>query len=186
MSHGFWVPVGLKGCWLRRYCFAISWSSWINTPAESSVLVCKSEMLAALPFAACSTMRSQAWAPQKYLSSDDDLLFLFHQWKANLRVLEVAEIKTVPHVPISHPFVERLIGTVRREYLDEVLFWNAADLKSKLTEFQHYYNEERVHTALDGKMPSEAAGRSLQPRVDIGEFQWKSHCRGLFKLPVAA
>ena len=28
------------------------------------------------------------------------------------------EIKTVPYVPLSHPFVERLIGTVRREYLD--------------------------------------------------------------------
>jgi hypothetical protein len=41
------------------------------------------------------------------------------QWQANLRILEVAEIKTVPYVPLSHPFVERLIGTVRREYLLE-------------------------------------------------------------------
>ena len=32
---------------------------------------------------------------------------------ANLRILEIDEIKTVPHVPLSHPFVERLIGTVR-------------------------------------------------------------------------
>jgi hypothetical protein len=34
--------------------------------------------------------------------------------KANLRVLEVKEIKRVPYVPLSHPFVERLIGTIRR------------------------------------------------------------------------
>jgi hypothetical protein len=40
-----------------------------------------------------------------------------------LRVLEVQEIKTVPYVSLSHPFVERLIGTVRREYLDRTLFW---------------------------------------------------------------
>ena len=33
-----------------------------------------------------------------------------------LRVLEVTKIKTVPYVPLSHPFVERLIGTVRREF----------------------------------------------------------------------
>ena len=33
------------------------------------------------------------------------------------------EIKTVPYVPLSHPLVERLIGTVRREYLDRTLFW---------------------------------------------------------------
>ncbi len=32
------------------------------------------------------------------------------KWQANLRVLEVTEIKTVPYVPLSHPFVERLIG----------------------------------------------------------------------------
>ncbi len=40
------------------------------------------------------------------------------QWQANLRILDVEEIKTVPYVPLSHPFVERLIGTIRRECLD--------------------------------------------------------------------
>jgi hypothetical protein len=61
------------------------------------------------------------------LSSDHDPLYRFHQWQANLRVLEVKEIKTVPYVPLSHPFVERLIGTVRREYLDRTLFWTTAE-----------------------------------------------------------
>jgi transposase InsO family protein len=51
----------------------------------------------------------------RHLSSDRDPLFEFHRWKANLRILDVKEIKTVPYVPLSHPFVERLIGTVRRE-----------------------------------------------------------------------
>ena len=46
----------------------------------------------------------------KYLSTDNDPLYRFHQWQANLRVLEATEIKTVPYVPLSHPFVERLIG----------------------------------------------------------------------------
>src|SRR2546429_252006 len=36
-----------------------------------------------------------------------------------------AVIKTI-HVPLSHPFVERLIGTLRREYLDRMLFWTTA------------------------------------------------------------
>ena len=75
----------------------------------------------------------------KYLSSDHDPLYRFHQWQANLRVLEVTEIKTVPYVPLSHPFVERLIGTVRREYLDHTLFWTTADLETKLFDFQQYY-----------------------------------------------
>ena len=34
--------------------------------------------------------------------------------------------------PLSHPFVERLIGAIRRECLDRTLFWTAADLEVKL------------------------------------------------------
>jgi transposase InsO family protein len=44
----------------------------------------------------------------KYLSSDNDPLFLYHQWQANLRILRVDEIKTVPYTPLSHPFIARL------------------------------------------------------------------------------
>jgi len=40
----------------------------------------------------------------------------------NLRILDVTEIKSVPYVPLSHPFAERLIGTVRREYLEQLVF----------------------------------------------------------------
>jgi hypothetical protein len=72
----------------------------------------------------------------KYLSSDHDPLYRFHQWEANLRILEVTEIKTVPYVPLSHRFVERLIGTIRREYLDRILFWTTADLEAKLIDFK--------------------------------------------------
>jgi hypothetical protein len=50
---------------------------------------------------------------------------------------------------LSHPFVERLIGTVRREYLDRILFWTTTDLEAKLVDFQHYFNAYR--TMLDWK-----------------------------------
>ena len=63
----------------------------------------------------------------RYLSSDNDRLFKFHRWEAYLRILDVAEIKTAPYVPLSHPFVERLIGTVRREFLDQSPFWGARE-----------------------------------------------------------
>jgi hypothetical protein len=97
----------------------------------------------------------------KYLSSDHDPLYRFHQWQANLRILEVNEIKTVPHVPISHPFVERLIGTIRREYLDRLLFWTTADLEAKLIDFQNYYNFHRTHTGLGGRTPARTHGRRI-------------------------
>ena len=122
----------------------------------------------------------------KYLSSDNDPLFLYQQWQANLRILGADEIKTVPYTPLSHPFIERLIGTIRREYLDHILFWNAQDLVRKLEDFRHYYNTHRVHTSLDGNTPSEITSETIIHRADLNQFRWKSHCRGLYQLPVAA
>ena len=83
----------------------------------------------------------------RHLSTDHDPLFEAHRWTANLRILEIDAIKTVPHVPRSHPFVERLIGTTRRECLDHVLFWNARDLERKPANFQASDNEVRSHAS---------------------------------------
>jgi putative transposase len=66
--------------------------------------------------------------PPKYLSSDNDPLFRFHRWRANLRILEVDEIKTIPFVASSHPFVERLIGTVRRESISIGPYFGTAEI----------------------------------------------------------
>ena len=60
-----------------------------------------------------------------------------------LSLLEVDEIKTIPCTPASHTFVERLIGTVRREYLDWTLFWNSGDLERKLDNYKTYYNQHQ-------------------------------------------
>ena len=122
----------------------------------------------------------------RYLSSDHDPLFEFHRFKANLRILEVTEVKTVPYAPLSHPFVERLIGTIRREFLDQVPFWTARDLERKLLSFRDYYNDQRSHHALGGVTPHSMSGK-MQPKVaNLNGFRWRSHCRGLSQLPVAA
>ena len=42
------------------------------------------------------------------------------------------EIRSIPYVPVSHPFIERPIGTVRREYLDRVFFCNEVSRKPPL------------------------------------------------------
>jgi hypothetical protein len=113
---------------------------------------------------------------------DDPERFL-HQWQANLRILNVTEIKTVPGVPLSHPFVERLIGTIRRECLDQTLFWTSADLEAKLEDFQNYFNGNRTHTGLGGQLP-EPSG-TVAP-ISFASYQWRKHCRGLYQTPIAA
>ena len=123
--------------------------------------------------------------PPTYLSSDHDRLYRFHQWQANLRILDVKEIKTVPYAPISHPFVERLIGTIRRECLDRTLFWTAADLEMKLLEFRRYYNGHRAHAGLEGR-PPESIPAEGGARASLRSYRWQPHCRGLYHTPMAA
>ena len=122
----------------------------------------------------------------KYLSTDHDPLFRFHRWLANLRVMEVEQIKSVPFAPVSHPFVERLIGTIRREYLDRVFFWNAVDLARKLSEYKDYYNAHRVHRSLGGITPAQCAGASSAAPALLACYTWRQHCRGLFRTPIPA
>jgi len=120
----------------------------------------------------------------KYLSTDNDPLYRFHPWQANLRILEVTEIKTVPYTPLSHPFVERLIGTIRRECLDRTLFWTRADLEAKLLDFQHFYNGYRTHAGLEGQLPEPIAEGPASP-IKLASYGWQKHCRGLYQTPVA-
>jgi putative transposase len=118
-------------------------------------------------------IRGQPWMPN-FLSSDNDPLYRFHQWQANLRALEVTEIKSVPYVPLSHPFVERLIGTVRREYLDHILFWTTADLENKLLDFRTYFNNHRTHDSLERRTPDTSVSR---PIAYLRSIRWQPHCR---------
>ena len=113
----------------------------------------------------------------KYLSTDKDPLYRFHQWLANLRGLEVTEIKTVPYVPLSR--------TLRRECLDRTLFWTTTDLEAKLLDFQHYYNEHRTHAGRQGH-PPETGVNADHSLANLSCYRWQKHCRGLYQTPMAA
>jgi hypothetical protein len=122
----------------------------------------------------------------KHLSSDKDSLFMYHQWQANLHSMDVDEIKTDPYVPWSEPSVARLIGSIGREFLDQVFFWNVVDLDSKLEDFKQYDNGHRVHSSLDGDTPDEISGEVAPKPTDLNNFSWRRHCRELYELPIAA
>ncbi len=124
-------------------------------------------------------------SPPKYLSTHNDPLFQFNRWQANLRIIDVEEIKSVPHVPTSHPFIERLIGTVRRECLDKTLFFNSRDLQKKLNDFQKYYNSTRAHSSLNQKTPAEIAfgAKNRSKCYKNTKINWESYCNGLYQLP---
>jgi Integrase core domain len=96
-------------------------------------------------------------------------------------VLEIEEIRAVPFVPGSHPFIERLIGPIRREYLDHDMFWNQADPRRKLGEFASYYNDVRVHSAVSGTTPADRGCPPSTRTAGLQQFSWQAHCHGLFR-----
>ena len=107
-----------------------------------------------------SAIRWQLEMP-KYLSTDHDPLYRLQLWLANLRVLEVTEIKTVPYVPFSHPFVERLIGTLRRECLDRRYSgppptWRPSYSISNIVNQARYAGTATTHEVCSEEPPDEA------------------------------
>jgi len=62
-------------------------------------------------------------------------------------------------------------------------FWTAADLADKLRLFQDYFNRQRVHSGLEGRLPE--PGEAKVP-LNFASYRWQQHCRGLFQTPIAA
>jgi transposase InsO family protein len=105
--------------------------------------------------------------PPDRISTDNDPLFQYRQWKANLNILDIEEIKSLPYAPMSQPFVERLIGSVRRELFNQTFFWTQPDLENKLRAYQDYYNENRCHSSLDGATPVKSLERKV---ADLNDY----------------
>jgi transposase InsO family protein len=119
-----------------------------------------------------------------YISTDHGPLFQFHRWKANLRILKIEEVKSIPFTPISHPYIERIIGRIRSEFLDQTLFWNEVDLQNKLDDFTDYYNKHRIHSSLEGDVPAKFGEKRTLRLANMTDFGWQSFCRGLIQLPI--
>jgi putative transposase len=65
----------------------------------------------------------------------------------------------------------------------QAFFWTATDLETYLREYQCYYNERRTHSGRNGETPVESTGKKF---VDINQYRWQKHCRGLFQLSMTA
>ena len=85
------------------------------------------------------------------------------------------EILIAPRAPWQNAFVERLIGTLRRECLDHVIVWNERSLRRTLRLFLDYYHQWRTHLSLDKDAP---IPRTAQP-PDCGAILQVPHVGGL-------
>ena len=72
----------------------------------------------------------------------------------------VKEIKTAPQSPWQNPYVERLIGSIRRECLEHVIVFNERSLRRILRSYVDYYQRCRTHLSLAKDTP---VTRPVQP-----------------------
>src|SRR6202140_5560927 len=70
-----------------------------------------------------------------------------------LRTMGIRDKPTAPASPWQNSFVERLIGSIRRECVDHVIVLGEAHLRRILKSYARYYNETRTHLALDKDAP---------------------------------
>jgi len=65
----------------------------------------------------------------------------------------IKEVLSTPWSPWECAFIERVIGTIRRECLDHVIVFNQASLYRHLKSFLAYYHESRTHLSLAKDSP---------------------------------
>src|SRR5262249_12266334 len=82
-----------------------------------------------------------------------------------IRALGIRDRLIAPRSAWQNPYVERLIGTLRRECLDHVLIFGERDLHRVLTLYSLYYNESRTHLGLAKDAPIPRAVQRSGPMV---------------------
>ena len=65
----------------------------------------------------------------------------------------IEEVKIAPHSPWQSPYVERLIGSIRRECLSDVIVLNERHAKRVLQSYFEYYHDWRTHRSLEMDAP---------------------------------
>jgi transposase InsO family protein len=76
-----------------------------------------------------------------------------------LRAMGIRDKPTAPASPLQNGFAERLIGPIRREYLDHIVVLGEAYLRRILRAYAGYYNDTRTQRSLDKEAP---VSRSVQ------------------------
>ena len=95
----------------------------------------------------------------RYLLRDRDRVF-GDDFAEQVKAMGIKQVLSAPRSPWQRAYVERLIGTIRRECLDHVIVFNDRSLCNHLRVFCDYYHRTRTHLALEKDSPE---ARTVQP-----------------------
>ena len=88
----------------------------------------------------------------RYLLRDRDCIYGKY-FRHRVKNLGIKEVLTAARSPWQNPYVERLIGSIRRECLGRVIVLNEQHLRRILRSYFQYYHRSRYHLSLDGDTP---------------------------------
>ena len=88
----------------------------------------------------------------KYLLRDRDRIF-GTDFTKQVEDLSIEEVLSAPHAPWQRAYIERVIGSIRRECLDHVIVFNEGSLYRHVQSFVNYYHEGRTHLSLEKDTP---------------------------------
>jgi putative transposase len=88
----------------------------------------------------------------RYLLRDRDRIYGDY-FQQRVRALGLKEVFSAPRSPWQNGYVERLIGSIRRECLDHVIVVNERHLRRILHSYFEYYHRTRTHLSVDKDAP---------------------------------
>jgi putative transposase len=112
----------------------------------------------------------------RYLLRDRDRIY-GASFRQRVRRMGIAEVVIAPKSPWQNPYVERLIGSIRRECLDHVIVLHERHLRRLLTDYFRYYHDWRTHRTLDMDcpLPRPAQRPEIGPIWEVPEVQRLHH-----------
>jgi transposase InsO family protein len=89
----------------------------------------------------------------------------------------IKQVLSAPRSPWQRAYVERVIGSIRRECLDHVIVFSEGSLRRSLTAYLSYYHQWRTHLSLDKDAPQSRKGQQTSegPVVEIREVGGLHH-----------
>ena len=95
----------------------------------------------------------------RFLLRDRDRIF-GAEFSHQVKEPGIQEVLGAPRAPQQRAYIERVIGTIRRECLNHMIVFNEGSLRRHLKVFLEYYHQSRTHLSLAKDAPE---SRSVQP-----------------------
>ena len=110
----------------------------------------------------------------KYLLRDRDRIY-GQEFQKQVAVLDIKEVLSAPRSPWQRAYVERLIGSIRRECLDHMIVFDEESLRCTLRSYFSYYHRSRLHLSLDKDSPDSRPVHSIDKVIVIPEVGGLHH-----------